>query len=108
MATLTEARKPVRFSPGFLAWMAFIGVLITIGLVSAIYVFINGLVVTNMYNTVPWGLWITIDLSAIALGPLLASLGVLERPFGAVGNHLVHHDLFDHHDHGIFTGHHGE
>jgi molybdopterin-containing oxidoreductase family membrane subunit len=82
MATLTEARKPVRFSPGFLAWMAFIGVLITIGLVSAIYVFINGLVVTNMYNTVPWGLWITIDLSAIALGAGAFTLSAIVYLFG--------------------------
>jgi len=31
-------------------------------------VFTRGLIVTNLTDTVPWGLWITIDLSAIALG----------------------------------------
>jgi len=82
MATLTEARKPIRFSPGFLAWVAFVGVLITIGLVSAIYVFINGLEVTNMYNTVPWGLWITIDLTAIALGAGAFTLSAIVYLFG--------------------------
>jgi menaquinone reductase, integral membrane subunit len=82
MATLTEARKPTRFSPGFLAWMAFVGILITIGLVSAIYVFINGLEVTNMYNNVPWGLWITIDLTAIALGAGAFTLSAIVYLFG--------------------------
>lgn len=82
MATLTEARRPSKFSLGFLAWMAFIGILITIGLASAIYVFINGLEVTNMYDTVPWGLWITIDLSAIALGAGAFTLSAIVYLFG--------------------------
>ncbi|MBP1702073.1 MAG: hypothetical protein H6Q38_1180 [Chloroflexi bacterium] len=82
MATLTETRKPMRISPGFLAWMALIGVLITIGLISAINVFWNGLAVTNMYNAVPWGLWITIDLSAIALGAGAFTLSAIVYLFG--------------------------
>jgi menaquinone reductase, integral membrane subunit len=82
MVTLTEARKPTRFSLGFLAWMAFIGILITIGLISAINVFINGLEVTNMYNNVPWGLWITIDLTAIALGAGAFTLSAIVYLFG--------------------------
>ena len=40
---------------------------IIIGLVAAFIVFTQGLVVTNLTDLVPWGLWITIDLSAIAL-----------------------------------------
>ncbi len=61
-------QKSSRLSPGLLAWMGLIGILLIIGLISAFYVFSNGLVVTNMNDVVPWGLWITIDLSAIALG----------------------------------------
>ncbi len=61
-------KKPSIFTPGFVGWLAFLGLCITIGLVSAYEVLTKGLAVTNMNNTVPWGLWITIDLSSIALG----------------------------------------
>jgi menaquinone reductase, integral membrane subunit len=61
-------KKPALITPGFLAWLAFLGLCILIGLVAAYEVLTRGLSVTNMSNTVPWGLWITIDLSAIALG----------------------------------------
>lgn len=37
------------------------------GLVGAYIVFTRGLWVTNLTDLVPWGLWITIDLSSIAL-----------------------------------------
>lgn len=36
-------------------------------LVAAILVLIFGLGLTNLTNLVPWGLWICLDLSAIAL-----------------------------------------
>ncbi len=68
MTTTSIDQKSSRLSPGLLAWMGLIGILLIIGLISAFFVFSNGLVVTNMNDVVPWGLWITIDLSAIALG----------------------------------------
>src|SRR5512147_1655081 len=61
-------KKPSTITPGFIAWLAFIGLCLLIGLVSAFEVLTKGLTVTNMSDTVPWGLWITIDLSSIALG----------------------------------------
>jgi Ni/Fe-hydrogenase subunit HybB-like protein len=67
-STTMEHRKPFTWKPTILIWYLFLGVLLMIGLVSAVIVFWNGLVVTNMSDKVPWGLWITIDLSAIALG----------------------------------------
>jgi len=82
MATVTADRKPISFSPGFLAWMTLIGVLLIIGLVSAALVFINGLTMTNMYDNVPWGLWITIDLSSIALGAGAFTLSAIVYLFG--------------------------
>ncbi len=82
MATVTADRKSFPFSPGFLAWMAFIGILLTIGLVTAIMVFMQGLTLTNMYDSVPWGLWITIDLSAIALGAGAFTLSAIVYLFG--------------------------
>jgi molybdopterin-containing oxidoreductase family membrane subunit len=68
MATTAVEEKKSSITPGFIAWLGFIGTLLLIGLVSAVMVFWKGLVITNMSDTVPWGLWITIDLSAIALG----------------------------------------
>ena len=61
-------KKPSAISPGFLAWLALLGGCLVIGLVAAFEVLSKGLIVTNMSNTVPWGLWITVDLSSIALG----------------------------------------
>ena len=50
------------------AWLGFLGVVLLSGLVSGIMVFWKGLGITNLTDYVPWGLWITIDLSSIALG----------------------------------------
>ena len=50
------------------AWLAFLGALLLGGLVAGILVFWKGLGITNLTDLVPWGLWITIDLSSIALG----------------------------------------
>ena len=50
------------------AWLAFLGILLLGGLVAGILVFWKGLGITNLTDLVPWGLWITIDLSSIALG----------------------------------------
>jgi len=58
----------LRLSPALLAWASLLGLLLLVGGVAALRVFRQGLVLTNLSNSVPWGLWITIDLSAIALG----------------------------------------
>ena len=49
-------------------WMAMLAVIMGIGAVAGIFVFAKGLILTNLTDLVPWGLWITIDLSSIALG----------------------------------------
>ncbi len=51
----------------FHAWVLFLGAVILSGLVAAIMVFAQGLWITNLNDLVPWGLWIGIDLSSIAL-----------------------------------------
>ena len=48
-------------------WMAALAVMMGVGAVAGILVLAKGLVLTNMTDLVPWGLWITIDLSSIAL-----------------------------------------
>ncbi len=62
----------------FPAWVAVLLLLMAAGVVGAFLVFTQGLVVTNLSDLVPWGLWITIDLSAIALsaGAFLLSAAV--------------------------------
>jgi len=48
-------------------WLGFLGLLIAAGAAAGVLVFWKGLSVTNLTDLVPWGLWITLDLSAIAL-----------------------------------------
>jgi Ni/Fe-hydrogenase subunit HybB-like protein len=55
-----------KFTPG-LAWLGFLGLVIAAGVVGGLIVFWKGLSVTNLSDLVPWGLWITIDLSSIAV-----------------------------------------
>ena len=49
-------------------WMALLFVGVLFGLTGVFFVFRDGLQVTGLSNRVPWGLWISIDLSSIALG----------------------------------------
>lgn len=51
----------------FVWWVAFLLLLIVSGVAAAVIVFVRGLQVTNLTDLVPWGLWIGIDLSSIAL-----------------------------------------
>lgn len=52
---------------GFHVWLAGLAVVMVVGVIAALIVFYKGLIVTNLSDLVPWGLWITIDLSSIAL-----------------------------------------
>jgi menaquinone reductase, integral membrane subunit len=51
----------------FNLWLAFLATIVTAGVVAGYIVLTKGLVVTNLTDLVPWGLWITIDLSSIAM-----------------------------------------
>jgi molybdopterin-containing oxidoreductase family membrane subunit len=82
MASTTFFRRLPGISPGFLSWLSFIAVCLLIGLASAFEVFRNGLTITNMSDTIPWGLWITIDLSSIALGAGAFTLSAVVYLFG--------------------------
>jgi len=64
---MTTATSP-RFSiKPYYIWIAGLCMLMGLGFIAALIVFTQGLVVTNLTDLVPWGLWITIDLSSIAL-----------------------------------------
>ena len=72
-------------TPGQLAWFSFLGLCLLIGLVAAYQVLPRGLVVPTLSGAVPWGLWITIDLSAIALGAGAFTLSAVVYIFGLKG-----------------------
>lgn len=55
-----------KFTP-WMAWVAGLAVIIVAGFAAGIMVFWKGLILTNLTDMVPWGLWITIDLSSIAV-----------------------------------------
>lgn len=62
--------KKVRLTPKFTLFHAWIFVLLTLlvlGVIGGVIVLNEGLHVTNLTDLVPWGLWITIDLSSIAM-----------------------------------------
>ncbi|HLE05198.1 MAG TPA: NrfD/PsrC family molybdoenzyme membrane anchor subunit [Anaerolineales bacterium] len=63
MATLRR-----RFAEPLTLWFALLIGLIGIGSIGGLRTLLHGLQVTGLNDRVPWGLWITHDLSAIALG----------------------------------------
>lgn len=75
MNTLTP--KSFRLTP-FQTWLAILAMFMAAGVIGGIIVFYKGLYITNLNDLVPWGLWITVDLSAIALsaGAFLLSAAV--------------------------------
>jgi Ni/Fe-hydrogenase subunit HybB-like protein len=65
MIAKLRARLP-KPSP-WLGWLAFLSLFLVAGATGGALVLWKGLSVTNLTDLVPWGLWITIDLSSIAL-----------------------------------------
>jgi Ni/Fe-hydrogenase subunit HybB-like protein len=51
----------------WMVWVTCLAGVISIGVVAGLLVFWKGLSLTNLTDRVPWGLWITIDLSSIAM-----------------------------------------
>lgn len=72
--TATQISPPItdkqthRPSFTFSIWVAALCVMILVGLFGLFQVFSKGLLVTGLNDRVPWGLWITQDLSSIGLG----------------------------------------
>ena len=62
-------KKHVESNLKFYLWLGFLGLVFLVGVIGGfIPVWTKGLVVTNLSNDVPWGLWIVMDLSFVALG----------------------------------------
>ncbi len=66
----------------WMIWLSLLGVILVSGLVGGVFVFWKGLGITNLTDLVPWGLWITIDLSSIALAAGAFSLCAAVHLFG--------------------------
>jgi len=56
----------LRITP-WMIWVGLLGLALVAALAGGVLVFWKGLWITNLTDLVPWGLWITIDISAIAL-----------------------------------------
>lgn len=68
---MTSIKLPARRSLGsttFAVWLTILAAMIGVGLTGMYRTLTQGLQVTNLSDQVPWGLWITHDLSAIGLG----------------------------------------
>lgn len=65
----------------FQAWLIFLALCLAVGLIAGLSVLSQGLGITALSNNVPWGLWITVDLSAIALGAGAFSLSTIAYIF---------------------------
>ncbi len=68
MTATTFDRRTGSVTPALLVWVILLAALLLAGALAFYQVFSQGLVVTGLSDNVPWGLWITVDLSAIALG----------------------------------------
>ncbi|HEY4690889.1 MAG TPA: NrfD/PsrC family molybdoenzyme membrane anchor subunit [Anaerolineae bacterium] len=67
MTARSAHRRPALHLTRFQLWLLALTTVIVAGLIAGVIVFTRGLVVTNLTDLVPWGLWITIDLSSIAM-----------------------------------------
>ena len=68
MATFNISIPKDRLERVWWIWVGVLGAGLALGLFGAIRVLVKGLHVTGLSDQVPWGLWITQDLSAIATG----------------------------------------
>ena len=64
---IAKLRAKLPTTTPWITWLSALGLLLAIGLTCGILIFWKGLSITNLTDLVPWGFWITLDLSSIAL-----------------------------------------
>ncbi len=67
MSTRLHIRLPRLKISAWLVWVVVLGLVLVAAAYAGLQVFLNGLWITNLTDLVPWGFWITLDLSSIAL-----------------------------------------
>lgn len=83
MATKLRSKLSTFKITPWMVWVAVLAVIMLAAAVAGLQVFINGLWITNLTDLVPWGLWITLDLSSIALSAGAFSLCAVVYLVGA-------------------------
>ena len=70
MAALISATAELRrgVNHTLVLWLGFLVAIFLVGVFAMVQVLLHGLQLTGLSDQVPWGLWITLDLSSIALG----------------------------------------
>ncbi len=81
MKTILKTIRENIFTPWGL-WLGFLGLILMVALIAGLTVFWKGLGITNLTDHVPWGLWITIDLSSIAMAAGAFSMCAIVYLFG--------------------------
>lgn len=66
----------------FWAWIGILAIGVAIGFYAAIRRLSEGLIITNLHDLAPWGLWIVLDLSCIGLGAGAFSISALAYLLG--------------------------
>jgi molybdopterin-containing oxidoreductase family membrane subunit len=74
--------EKARRSPYLTLWYLFLLMMLAVGAVAGALVLTKGLAVTNLTDKLPWGLWITVDLSSIGLGAGAFTLSAAVYIFG--------------------------
>ncbi len=77
MAARLHFHLPTIHITRWTVWVAVLGLSLLAALLGGLMVFWKGLWITNLTDLVPWGLWITIDLTSIALSAGAFSLCAL-------------------------------
>jgi Ni/Fe-hydrogenase subunit HybB-like protein len=63
---MTAVTRKIQLTP-FIIWLGILILFMGLGAIAGVLILTKGLYLTNLTDLIPWGLWITIDLSAIAL-----------------------------------------
>lgn len=71
-----------QFLTPFWLWIGSLGLVILIGLYAVFLILAKGLVVTNLNDSTPWGLWIILDLSCIGLAAGAFSISAITYILG--------------------------
>ena len=80
---MLQAQQRPKFAiTPWMIWLAIMGLILLSGVAAGLLIFWKGLGITNLTDKVPWALWITIDLSSIALGAGAFSLCAAVYLFG--------------------------